>query len=121
MATTIINNSVEEVLVENNINTNQLITYIYNDNKEIISCGVNTVLVNQICALVIEKIAEEVDVYKDVQIAIPLGNFVSNSAFSDYGPDIWIDIMPYGTAMIDYDRQFVQAGINQIKSITYLR
>lgn len=114
MATTIINQSVDETLRDQNINTEELITYHYNEKNEIISLGVNTVLVNKLSAGIVEKITNEVDKYKDESIEIPLGNVVGGGVFADSGPNFKVDIMPYGTTKINYDKEFSSTGINQI-------
>lgn len=120
IATNVINTAVKETLDENKINDDELVSYAYNSEGEVISCAVNTILINEICTGVISNIAEQLDYIGTTPLRIPLGNFTGNSIFSNTGPDIKIDILPAGTATIDYGSNFTSTGINQINHRVWL-
>ncbi|QUI21978.1 sporulation protein YunB [Vallitalea pronyensis] len=120
IATQSINDAVQKTLEEKNIDTDELVKYFYNEKGEIISSGIDTIRINQICAEVIHKISEEVDRYSDESIPIPSGNLIGASIFANTGPYIKVQIMPYGTATINYDREFRSTGINQLNHRVWL-
>jgi sporulation protein YunB len=114
MATKIINEAVEETLVEEAVTTEDFLSYTYNQEGTIESCRVNTVLINKITSKIIAKITEDVDGSQHEELMIPFGHLIGEGVFSNYGPDIAVEIMPLGTANINYDKEFVSTGINQI-------
>lgn len=116
----IISEAIDDALSENDINTEDLATYYYNEKNEMISFGVNTVLVNKISSAVMKKISTRVTEYDGDLLYIPLGRFTGSSIFSNIGPLIKIKIMPYGTTSINYDSAFVSQGINQINHRIWL-
>ncbi|MCT4542308.1 MAG: sporulation protein YunB [Vallitalea sp.] len=120
MATQSINDAVKKTIEEKKINTDELVTYAYNNKGEIISCGVDTIAINEICAEVINKISKEVDKYSDETIPIPSGNLIGSHIFANSGPSIEVRILPFGTATINYDREFKSTGINQINHRVWL-
>lgn len=120
IATQSINSAVQKTLQENEINTNELVNYYYNEKGEIISSGIDTIKINEICADIIHKISEEVDRYTDESIPIPSGNLIGASIFANTGPNIHVQILPYGTATINYDREFRATGINQLNHRVWL-
>lgn len=116
----IISAAIDEALRENKINTEDLATYYYNEKGEMVSFGVNTVLVNEISSAVMAKISIKVKEYKGDNLYIPLGRLTGSSIFSNLGPRIKIRIMPYGTTSINYDSAFISEGINQINHRIWL-
>ncbi len=120
ISTTIINEAVNKTLQEANINTDDLVTYYFDNNGDIASCGIDTITINQICADVINNISSSVDTYQEASIPIPIGNVVGTSILANLGPSIAVEVMPYGTATINYDREFRSTGINQINHRIWL-
>lgn len=116
----IISNAIDETLKESQINSEDLATYYYNDEGEMVSFGVNTVLVNEISAAMMKKISIKVKEYQGDVLYVPLGRLTGSSVFSNLGPRIKIRIMPYGTTSINYDSAFVNEGINQINHRIWL-
>ena len=45
---------------------------------------------------------------------IPLGNISEGKIFANLGPKINIQVLPTGSAIINYDKEFRSTGINQI-------
>lgn len=120
MSNSIINKAVDDTLKENNTTTESLVTYYYNEKGEMISFGVNTVLTNQISSGIIDKINKEVDSYHNEKLSIPIGRLLGKSVFSNFGPNIKVSILPYGTATANYKSSFVSTGINQINHRIWL-
>lgn len=119
LSSKIINDAVSNTLKEQNINADELIKYYYNNENEIISCGVNTVLINKICSNIVDRLSVRVHEYDNV-IYIPLGNITGESIFTDWGPDIKASVTPCGSVNIDYKRQFESVGINQVNFRVWL-
>lgn len=120
MSTQIINEAVEEVLKEHQVEEDDLVSYNYNEEGEIVSWGINTVAINTISSSVINHIGENIASIEHENIKIPFGNFLGQGAFSDWGPDLSVTIMPYGTTTINYGREFKAIGINQINHRVWL-
>ncbi|MBC7960274.1 MAG: sporulation protein YunB [Vallitaleaceae bacterium] len=116
----IISKAIDETFRESNINTDDLATFYFNEEGSLISFGVNTVLVNEISAAVMEKISIKVREYQGDELYIPLGRMTGSNIFSSMGPKIKVKIMPYGTTTIHYDSAFVSEGINQINHRIWL-
>lgn len=119
LSTQLINKAVTDTIRENNINADDLITYYYNKEGEISSCGVDTVLINKICGGVSEKLSFENNEYNK-NIYIPFGNIAGKSIFTNWGPNIKANVRPYGTVKLDYGRQFESVGINQVNYRVWL-
>ncbi len=120
IATAAINDAISETIEEYGIESRDLVTYIGDDQNNITSAQMNTILINALTADVIEKIDEnlvEVQVY---HLKVPLGNLTGSDLLANYGPIIEVMIMPIGTATIDYDREFRAAGINQLNHRVWL-
>lgn len=120
ISTNIISNAIDEILQENNINTESLVTYYYDEEGKIISIGINSVLINLISSGVIKKVSSEIDAYNSDKLSIPIGRLMGKSVFSNFGPKIKIKILPYGTVTTSYDSSFTSTGINQINHRIWL-
>ncbi|PKM52420.1 MAG: sporulation protein YunB [Firmicutes bacterium HGW-Firmicutes-7] len=114
MSNQIINEAIEETLTEYSTSTEGFVTYYYNEKGEMISFGVNAVLINQMNADIIYKINDDIGKYDQEILSIPLGRLLGESVFSNYGPNINVSILPYGTVTTNYKSSFVATGINQI-------
>jgi sporulation protein YunB len=119
-ATQVINEAVKEVLSENVLSADDLVTYYYNDNGEIISVGVNTIMINKLSSDIVEKIANDLEAIGIEKIYIPLGNIIGSNVLANAGPEVGIEILPIGTTKINYDREFRSTGINQINHRVWL-
>lgn len=120
VSTDIISQAIDETLSEKNVHTEDLVTYYYNNSGDLISFGVNTVLVNEISISVLEKINGKIQQYHGDYFCIPIGALTGSHLFSSMGPKMKIKIMPYGTTTINYDSAFVSEGINQINHKIWL-
>ncbi len=71
-------------------------------------------LSNSIAKLTLEKL-----ISNKTFVEIPLGAFFGIPLFSGYGPNIKIQIFPYGEVKCNFLSQFVSAGINQTQHKIY--
>lgn len=120
IATQSINEAVRETLENDKIDTDKLVTYYYNREGEIISCSIDTIMINKICSEVIDHLDDELNTYSNQTMPIPIGNLIGGRIFANSGPDIKIEILPFGTAKINYQREFKSTGINQINHRVWL-
>lgn len=120
IATQSINEAIRKTLEDDNIDTDKLVTYYYNSEGEIISCSIDTIMINKICSDVINKLTNEIDMYTNQTMSIPIGNLVGGKIFANTGPNIDLKILPFGTAKINYQREFRSTGINQINHRVWL-
>lgn len=120
IATTVINEAVKNVIIENNINTDELVTYYFNEAGEVVSVGINTIQINALSAEIVEKITEDFDKLGIERIEVPFGNIIGSNVVANSGPNIGIEILPVGTTSISYDREFQSTGINQINHRVWL-
>ncbi|TCK92434.1 sporulation protein YunB [Natranaerovirga hydrolytica] len=119
-ATTLINDSIKRVIKENEVNVDELVTYYYNDKGEIISIGINTILINQLSTGVIDNINHNLEQLGVEKVYIPFGSLMGSNIFANMGPEIGVEILPIGTTNINYDREFRSTGINQINHRVWL-
>ncbi|PKM95522.1 MAG: sporulation protein YunB [Firmicutes bacterium HGW-Firmicutes-1] len=114
MSNSIINKAVDETFEEYNASTEGLVTYYYNEKGEVISFGVNTVLINQMNSEIVDKINKQIESFDKEVLSIPIGRLLGESVFSNFGPNINVSILPYGKVTTNYKSSFVATGINQI-------
>ena len=104
-----IDRSVADVLSETKLfDASQL---FYTDDK---SYTANTVMVNQICSDFSREITRQLTEISEEKIYIPLGASTGWSFLANSGPKIPFNLIPMGTAKVDYDSSFSSVGINQI-------
>lgn len=120
IATAAINEAIFDVLDRHSIEAKDFVSYLQDGEGNFSSAQINTLLISKLTAEVIKEIdvkLEEVDVY---YLKVPLGNLTGSDLLANFGPIIEVLIMPAGTATINYDREFREAGINQINHRVWL-
>ena len=85
--------------------------FIFNEYEA--SFSINTMLINEFTLKVNENIRKELTYLSEVHVKIPFGAVTGIKLFSSEGPEISIEIMPYGEVMTDYDTEVISSGINQ--------
>ncbi|OON97228.1 MAG: sporulation protein YunB [Candidatus Epulonipiscium fishelsonii] len=120
IATEAINVAITETLLTNQITIEDLLTYDYNDDGELISWNVNSILINNLCNEIVSKCAKELKNIGTIVFQIPLGNATGSRLFANLGPEIKVEIMPIGTVTVDYENNIKETGINQINHTVWL-
>lgn len=115
-----INTGVHNSLEKNEVTTQDLLFYDYNESGEIISWNVNSIMINQLCTEVGENIISDLRKSGTIELKVPLGLVTGSHMFSSMGPKIPIKVMPKGTANIDYKNQLRATGINQVNHVVWL-
>jgi sporulation protein YunB len=78
------------------------------------SLEVNTLLVNDICAEIADKVSFGLSELGEQELTRPAGTLGGWNFLAGRGPLVGVKIQPRGSVMVDYGSDFVSAGINQI-------
>ncbi|OOO00625.1 MAG: sporulation protein YunB [Epulopiscium sp. Nele67-Bin004] len=120
IATEAINEAIAQVLTTNQTTVEDLLHYDYNDNGELVSWNVNSILINNLCAQIVSKCSSELKNIGLVPFEIPLGNLTGSRIFANLGPSIVVEILPVGTVQVDYKNDIKSTGINQVNHTVWL-
>lgn len=120
VATKAINEAVSQSLKGIQATEQDMLSYDYNDQGELVSWNVNSVLINTLCADMVEKSNAALQNLGEVIFKVPLGNLTGSRIFANLGPDISVRILPVGTVQIDYDNDIRSTGINQVNHTVWL-
>lgn len=120
IATKCINESVNQTLKENKVTTQDLLFYDYNEEGEVISWNVNSIMINHLCTQVSENIAHKLQQVGTIRLKIPSGSVGGASMFSNLGPKINVGVFPKGSAYVDYKNELINTGINQVNHVVWL-
>lgn len=115
-----INTGIDKTLKKNQISTQDLLFYDYNDQGEIVSWNVNSIKINELCNDIAQIIVDDLHDIGDIELKIPLGVLSGLHMFSSAGPKIKVKVLPKGTANIDYKNQLRGTGINQVNHVVWL-
>lgn len=120
IATKTINEAVNLSLESTQVTEEDLISYDYNDAGELVSWNVNSILINTLCADIVDKVADQLSNIGSVSFKVPLGNLTGSRIFANLGPEFTIQVLPVGTVKVDYDNQIRSTGINQVNHTVWL-
>ncbi len=116
-----INNSIVKISTDEDLQATDFYRKSENNNGEISSLAVNTVLVNDFCAKLAVEISEELNNMEPESVKIPIGAVFDINVFSNLGPSYPISVTPIGNAIVDYETKFESVGINQINFQLWLK
>lgn len=119
-ATKAINEAVSESLINIQATEGDFLSYDYNDQGELVSWNVNSILINTLCADIVEKVSEKLQNIGEVSLEIPLGNLTGSRIFANLGPDLSVEVLPVGSVRVDYDNEIRSTGINQVNHTVWL-
>ncbi len=111
--TNTINTSINDLFTEKNIKSEDLYTPLFNENGDLLTIDVNTILINDICNTLSTEITNELSKNTDYIISIPVLTLYNITILEGLGPIITNSILPTGSVEVAYDTSFKQAGINQ--------
>ncbi len=69
--------------------------------------------VNHLKAEAALAINEEITAIQETTLSIPLGTLTGYDFFAGLGPRLPISLMPYGKALVDFESDLTESGINQ--------
>lgn len=108
----------ERVLAD--VNYNDLV-YVHKDNQQHITMmQANTIKISRLVSQAGLEIKEQLKGLKDETLYVPLGQALGSRILANYGPRIKVGIAPVGSVNVEFDDEFQQAGINQVRHILYL-
>ncbi len=120
VATKAINQGITQSLITNQTTMQDLISYDYNDSGELVSWNVNSIMINNLCASIVDNTMDELQTLGVVKFKIPLGNLTGSRLFANIGPEISVDVLPIGTVRVNYDNNIRSTGINQVNHTVWL-
>lgn len=109
-ANNIINTAIQETIDEMKISSSD---FIIKENSDISSISANTVLINEFCSNISNKISDYFKLEYENIIEIPVGSLFGIEWISNIGPSIGFNIMPSKEALVNYNTEFNSVGINQ--------
>lgn len=114
----IINDASESVFA--GIDTNELVTISSGENGKITSISANTIEMNKLKTELSKSIHKYAQNAEDLVVKIPIGSLTDFAFLQGLGYRIPVKIATDGFAKIDFDDDFVNAGINQVKHKIYM-
>lgn len=115
IALSAINNAALEVIDQNNIAYDNIISFEKTSDGTITALKTNMVLINKIKSKVTQLVLDDIEHYNRDGIRIPLGTILGGDLFAGRGPDVTLNISPVGSIVADYYNKFSSAGINQTR------
>lgn len=114
----IVNNAVSDVFDENE--TEQFVDINSKENGEIISLSADTVKMNRLKVRILSALSDYAKDREPEYVYIPLGSLSEYKIFQGVGPEIPVKVSFDGIAKLDFDDEFVSAGINRVKHKIFL-
>ncbi len=120
LGTTAVSDAIFEVINNENVSYNDLVTITYDDDNTVSSIVANMEKLNHLAREVSTKAQILLDEMADKTVKVNLGAFTGFEAFAQYGPKINLSLMPIGSVITTFDSIFETAGINQTKHSIYV-
>lgn len=73
----------------------------------------DTIVINRLCSTLSQYININLDRLEDENVPIPMGVITGLDILSNVGPNINFNILPMGETEVNYETEFLDAGINQ--------
>lgn len=120
LATIEINNTVDEILREDEVTYNDLVKVEHGPDGSVTSVKSDIVKINTLKAKISDKCAKEIASIQDRKLAIPVGSLVGSDLFSGRGPNVNLYVTLSGDVETQVKNKFESAGINQTIHRIYL-
>ncbi len=111
----VINNSVENVFSKNDALGNDILNIEKDANGKITAVIPDLKEMNRLKAKIAIEIDNELKKTQNSKISVPIGSLTGLPYFSNLGPRVVFNLIPYGKTQIDFKTSFTQAGINQTR------
>ena len=108
-ANRLIDEAAEEIFFHQNTPGSELLPAV-NENRFV----TNTALINRYCSSFSSEINKKISEIPYEEISIPLGAAWGLGFLADTGPKVPFTFYPMGSVNVDYETEFLSAGINQI-------
>lgn len=115
VVTTSVNESVNDILLKENIDARSLIIAERNEDGSINSVSADHNNVNKLKSNLALDVQNRIDNIESVDIRIPAGLLFSDSALTGAGIKLRLKVFAISSAVIEFKDEFSSAGINQTK------
>lgn len=120
LATEIINQTVREKLVDQQLEYREIVQ-IHKDAKgKIVLLQADTIKLNKISNEITLKVQETLRNLDNESIDIPMGQLLGVHLLAARGPEFTVRMIPVGTVRVDIIDRFEGAGINQTRHLIWL-
>lgn len=113
IASDTINDSINQVLSENEIEYESLITLLTDESGNITALKTNTLKINQLKSEIINNVMLRLENPEYSKLKIPVFSALGFNTILGSGPKIPVIIEPVGSASASFGSEFYEAGINQ--------
>lgn len=113
MATKSVNDAIIEVIDEEEVVYNSIVSITEDKNGEIASISTDMISMNRLKSLITNKVSEYLERDSAVPINIPVGTLLGGQFLSGRGPMVDFRVLPAGYVHTEIYNQFQSAGINQ--------
>lgn len=110
-----VNDAVWQVLSDDNINYNSLVSFTYTQDTTVNAVLVDSVKLNTVCAEIRSRITDYFSNLSERTIDIPIGSLTGVDLLAGKGPSVNIGITLSGSAQTEVINDFETAGINQTR------
>ena len=110
-----VNDAVWQVLSDENISYDSLVSFTYSQNGKINAVAVDSVKLNTVCAEIRSRITDYFSCLSEKSVAIPLGSLTGVDLLAGKGPSVNVGITLSGSAQTTVINDFETAGINQTR------
>lgn len=120
LMSTIANEALREGLSEYGVTAEDLVHYYYDDEGDIIACGVDTLEIGRLSVEILAAMDGYFEEHDAVEFQVPMGAALGENIFIGWWPDIPFRVRLIGNADINYDSTVEAAGINQVHHKVWL-
>lgn len=113
LATIAINDSINEIMEENSVTYDDLVTIDHDEQGRVTSVKTDIIKINRLKAAISTRTSQKISQIQNRRIDIPVGSFFGSELLAGRGPRIKIYINLSGNAETQITNKFVSAGINQ--------
>lgn len=108
------NDATVGVLQGDNTKYGDIVNLSYDKSGYITGLQIDILSINLLKSLLSNEISSLVDKREIYEIAIPFGTFFGNEFISGLGPKIKFNFQLTSTSVVDFEHEFLSAGINQV-------
>ena len=113
LATVAINDAINEVMQENSITYDDLVSIENGSSGQVTSLKTDIIKINRLKAAISTRTTEKISQIQHREIRIPIGSLLGSQLLSGRGPRIKLYINLSGNAETQITNKFYSAGINQ--------
>ena len=115
-----VNQAVYDVFSQQNVNYTDLVTIKRDSKDNILSIEANTTKVNLIARETTARTVNQLNIFCNDGVKIPLFAFTGIEFLSGFGPKITFKIIPVSSADCNFKSNFISRGINQTLHEIYI-